>query len=284
VTVVLAVFAVFVFSTLGSIDADRLASDTYPGLAEVVASVALTFFAFLGFSVITFSAGDLEEPPRQLPRAMYYAIGITTLTYVAISLGVFGVLDVDEVIAAGPTAIAEAARPALGDAGFALMSLTAMFATAGCTNASLYGATHLTEMLGTIRQFPPSFARETKRGRPGGLMITAISVLAMANGFDITAIASIGTAIALILFLALCGAGIRLRAETSAALVPMLAAMFAIIVVRVVFVVDTLQSEPGTAIAMVLIVALAVACNFAWKYRQGQQDAARNNRPGTLAR
>ena len=42
---------------------------------DIVSSVALTFFAFLGFGVITFTAKDLAEPSRQLPRAMYLALG-----------------------------------------------------------------------------------------------------------------------------------------------------------------------------------------------------------------
>ena len=46
---------------------------------------------------------------------MSLALGVTTLLYVAVSLGVFGTLTVDEVVEHGDTALAEAARPALGD-------------------------------------------------------------------------------------------------------------------------------------------------------------------------
>jgi amino acid transporter len=35
-----------------------------------VSSIALTFFAFLGFGVITFTAKDLRNPERELPRAV----------------------------------------------------------------------------------------------------------------------------------------------------------------------------------------------------------------------
>ena len=38
--------------------------------SDIVASVALTFFAYLGFSVITFAVGDLRDPARELPKAM----------------------------------------------------------------------------------------------------------------------------------------------------------------------------------------------------------------------
>ncbi len=47
----------------------------YPSLSKIVASVALTFFAYLGFTSITFTAGDLRDPTRELPRAMGYASG-----------------------------------------------------------------------------------------------------------------------------------------------------------------------------------------------------------------
>ena len=56
-----------------------LAPSTYPGAQDIVSSVALTFFAFLGFGVVTFTAKDLRDPARQLPRAMAIAIGLATV-------------------------------------------------------------------------------------------------------------------------------------------------------------------------------------------------------------
>ena len=96
----------------------------------------MTFLAYLGFSVITFTAGDLRDPERMLPRAMHLALGITVVLYVAVSLGVFGTLTVDEVIKHGDTALAEAARPVLGDAGFTIMAIAALLATASSVNST----------------------------------------------------------------------------------------------------------------------------------------------------
>ena len=147
VVVLLAVFAVFIAVTLVDIDLDLLAFSGYPPFSDIVASVALTFFAYLGFSVITFAAGDLRDPARELPRAMYAALGVTTVLYVLISLGVFGTLTVDEAFGYGETAIAEAARPALGDAGFTMMAVAALLATSSSVNATLYALGGLTAML-----------------------------------------------------------------------------------------------------------------------------------------
>ena len=75
VIVLLAVFAVFIAVTLVDIDFDLLAFSGYPAFSDIIASVALTFFAYLGFSVITFAVGDLRDPARELPKAMYSALG-----------------------------------------------------------------------------------------------------------------------------------------------------------------------------------------------------------------
>ena len=86
VWVLLVVFAGFAVVTLVQMDPSLLAFSTYPSWSKIIASVALTFFAYLGFSVVTFTAGDLEDPARSLPRAMYRSLGIAALVYVAVSL------------------------------------------------------------------------------------------------------------------------------------------------------------------------------------------------------
>ncbi len=166
VVVELVVFAVFIAVTIADADWSLLAFSGYPAFSDIVASIALTFFAFLGFSVITFSAGDLADPAYGLPRAMYAALGIAAGLYILISLGVFGTLPVDDVVAYGETAIAEAARPALGEAGFVMMALAALLATTSSVNATLYASGGLTRMLAEVGQFPPIFGRRTAPRRP----------------------------------------------------------------------------------------------------------------------
>ena len=117
VVVLLLVFAVFIAVTLADADWDLLAPSTYPSAADIVASVALTFFAYIGFAVISFTAASLRDPARELPRAMYLGIGMTAAIYVLVSLGTFGALTPDEVERVGDTALAHAAEPALGRRG-----------------------------------------------------------------------------------------------------------------------------------------------------------------------
>lgn len=274
VIALLAVFAVFIAVTLVDIDFDLLAFSGYPSAADIVASVALTFFAYLGFSVITFAVGDLRDPSRELPLAMYAALAVTTVLYLLISLGVFGTLTVEEAIGYGETAIAEAARPALGEFGFVMMAIAALLATASSVNATLYASRGLTGMLAEAGQFPPLFGPASRFGRHAGMLITAGLVLVLANTVDLSAIASVGSACSLLVYILIGVAAYRLRAEIGANLGVILVAVAATAVVLVFFAIDTLRNAPETFVAIVSITALAVVLDLVWKRARADQTPA----------
>jgi amino acid transporter len=217
VVVVIGILSLFAVTTIAKFNVDLLAVSDYPSVKDIVSSVALTFFAFLGFGVVTFTAKDLKHPARELPRAIYLALGIATVIYVAVSLGVFGTLTVDEVIASGGTALAVAAEPVLGRAGYWLMIVTALFATSGATNAGLYPAAGLCEEMAAKRQFPGELGRRLGGKAPAGIVLTATIAIVLAVGFDLSSIASIGSAIALCVFTLITAAHLRVRNETGRA-------------------------------------------------------------------
>jgi amino acid transporter len=275
VYIVLGILVVFAVVTLANMHPSLLAPSGYPPLRHIISSVALTFFAFLGFGIITFTAKDLAEPSRQLPRAMYLALGIATVIYVAIALGVFGTLTVDKVISSGGTALAVAAEPALGRAGYWLMSVTALFATAGATNAGLYPAPGLCERLAETGQFPPLMAHKVGGRASAGLLIQAVTCLMLAVAFKLDAIASIGSAVALLIFTLITVAHLRVRHETGASVVMLALAIATAGVVLVSFVITTLVSEPASIATLLGILVLAVGLDLWWK-----RDRARRARPG----
>jgi amino acid transporter len=265
VYVVLGILTVFAVVTLANMNPHLLAPSGYPPVRDIISSVALTFFAFLGFGIITFTAKDLRKPSRQLPRAMYLALGIATVIYVAIALGVFGTLTVEKVIASGGTALAVAAEPALGKAGYWLMSITALFATAGATNAGLYPAPGLSERLAETGQFPPLMARKFGGRLSAGLLFEALACLVLAVLFKLDAIASIGSAVALLIFTLITAAHFRVRSETGASAAVLTVAIVAAGGVLVTFVFTTLIHEPASMVTLGAILVLGVGLDFGWK-------------------
>ena len=265
VFVMVGILGLFVAVTLPSIDLDKLSVDGYPPVSDIVASVALTFFAYLGFSVITFAVGDMRDPGTDLRKAMNRALGVTTLVYMLVAVSVFGTLTVDEVVRYGPTAIAEAGRPALGDAGFTLIAIAAMVGMAGSVVATLYASRGLTGMLSEVGQFPPFFGRTSRLGAKSGALISAAAVLVVSNTVDLSAIASVGSACSLMIFVLVGVAGYRQRALTGASAIVILLGIAATLVVLGFFVVDTFNNAPQTFTAIVVISVLAVVLDTVWK-------------------
>ena len=265
VYVVLGILAFFAVVTLVNMHPSLLAPSGYPPLRDIVSGVALTFFAFLGFGIITFTAKDLARPSRQLPRAMYLALGIATVIYIAVSLGVFGTLTVEKVISSGGTAIAVAAEPTLGRAGYWLMTVTALFATAGATNAGLYPAQGMSERLAETGQFPPLMASKLGGRASNGLLIQAAACLVLAVVFNLDSIASIGSAVALVIFTLITAAHLRIRAETGASLLMLILAIAAAGAVLVTFVFTTLIHEPASIVTLLAILVLSIGLDYGWK-------------------
>jgi amino acid transporter len=274
VYVVLGILVIFAVVTLANMNPSLLAPSGYPPLRDIVSSVALTFFAFLGFGIITFTAKDLAKPSRQLPRAMFLALGIATVIYIAIALGVFGTLTVEKVISSGGTALAVAAEPALGQAGYWLMSITALFATAGATNAGLYPAPGLSERLAETGQFPPLMAHKLGGRASNGLLIQALACLIMAVVFRLDSIASIGSAVALLIFTFITAAHFRVRSETGANTGVLVLAIATAAVVLVTFVFTDLIKEPASIATLLGILILSVAIDLWWKRVRAGREAS----------
>jgi len=268
VIIVLLALAVF---TMLTADWSLLAPSTYPPVSAIIGSIALTFFAFLGFGVISYTAKDLKNQADMGP-ATYIALAIATFTYVAISLGVFGQLTPDQVTAAGPTAIALAAQTALaklagsasGQGAYAIVTITAMLSTAGAVNSTVYPVPGLLGSLADQGVFPPFFG--AKKGRfPISLLLTGLLIIVLVWAFDLSAIASLGSAVALLIFLMISVGHFRIRKETGASAVVLAIGMLTVIVTLLGFFATTLKTSPASLVAFVALTFIAFIADSVWR-------------------
>ncbi|MGB8360328.1 MAG: APC family permease, partial [Acidimicrobiia bacterium] len=166
----LSILGVFVVGGAFGVSSTLLAAEfTVSSPASLLAAVGFAFFAYTGFGVVTNAAADMDHPERDLPRALIISIGIVIVLYVAIALVAFGSLRVDEIVKDKDTALAVAAQPFFGTLGFKVMAIAALLSTASAINASLYGSTNVSYVLGKEGELPESFDRRSWHGAPEGL-------------------------------------------------------------------------------------------------------------------
>lgn len=265
VVIVIGSLTLFSIATLSHIHLNHLAFSGYPPLRNIISSVALTFFAFLGFGVVTFTAKDLKNPSRDMPRAMYLALGTATVIYVAVSLGVFGTLTVDQVINSKGTALAVAAQPVLGQFGFWLITVVALFATAGATNAGLYPLNGVSEQMASIGQWPPFLAHKVGGRVVVGLLITSLVAIGLSVGFGLSAIAALGSVVALVVFALVSVGHMRIRSQTGANALLLVLSIALTLIVLIAFVFTSLLSDPVAIVAIVVILVASTLIDLAWK-------------------
>jgi amino acid transporter len=80
----LALLSTFSIALSTHVQGARLSVETWPAATPIFGSLALTFFAFTGFAIVSNAAEDMENPVRDLPRAMYSTIIIVIVLYVAL--------------------------------------------------------------------------------------------------------------------------------------------------------------------------------------------------------
>jgi Arginine deiminase len=143
-----------------------------------------------------------------------------------------------------------------------IMTVTALFATAGATNAGLYPAQGLSERLAQTGPFPPLMARKLGGRASNGLLIQAAICLIMAVVFKLGSIASIGSAVALVIFTMITAALMRIRSETGANLPMLILAIVAAGAVLVTFVFTTLIHEPASIGTLAGILVLSIGLDY----------------------
>ena len=96
--IILLVIAVGVFY----VDVDNWSPFAPNGVGGILKGVSAVFFAYIGFDAISTTAEECENPQRDLPRGMMWAIIICTILYVAIALVLTGMVSYSELNVGDP--------------------------------------------------------------------------------------------------------------------------------------------------------------------------------------
>ncbi|WP_456430297.1 APC family permease [Nitratifractor sp.] len=237
VLIKLTVLVLFTGAALLYIHPQLLAASKMPPIIDMLYAVGLTFFAYQGFSVITNTVEDMQNPARNMLRSMLLAIGLVALLYIATSIAVLGNLPLPEIIKAKDYALAEAARPAFGEWGFRIMAVTALIATASAINASLYATTQISYTLAKEGNLPKVYEYNVFRSNEG-LIVSALLIVPMILFMNLSQITTVAALVVLIVQgLTHLGHLLKIRETGANTLLVALAAfsMFAVTVLTLIY-------------------------------------------------
>jgi amino acid transporter len=212
---------------------------------------------------VTNAAGDMRDPRKMLPGALYISVFLVIAIYLAVSLTVTGNLSNEQIERAKDYALAEAARPFLGEFGFRLIAIAALFSTASAINATLFGSANVCYMIARDGELPVGLSRTEWKGATNGLLLTAALVVLVTLGFDLSGIAMMGSAAFLLVYAAVNAGHLRVLGQTGANAIIV---WLSLIVMFVILGVYTWQQQPAAIAALVIIAAASFAAE--WIYRR----------------
>jgi amino acid transporter len=254
----------------------RLSVENWPPATPILGSLALTFFAFTGFAVVSNAAEDMENPARDLPRAMYMAIIIVIVLYVGLALAIVGAVDEQELTSSGATLVAVAARSYFGEIGFTVLLISAIISTVTCLNGGLFGVTGVTFTLAVHGELPSRFKREI-RASTRGLTISALLSLLMVNFLSLTVVASLGSATSLLVYTLVNFGALRLVAQKGVHRVLIALSVVACLLAILVWILYTLKTSPHALSIFLSFVVISFVSEGLLQRYHGRRIRARND-------
>ena len=118
------------------------------GITSIVFAAMLSaFWAFDGWVNITFLAGEVKNPKKDLPVSIIGGVLIVTAFYLVINYAYLYVMPVDSYIGMAGNqndiAAAEVTKAVIGPAGFIIISVLILISTFGTTNSSVMSSSRI---------------------------------------------------------------------------------------------------------------------------------------------
>lgn len=191
--------------------AENLTVATPPTPAAVARASLLLLFAFLGVESALVPSGEVKDPARAVPRAIFLAMGAVALLYVAVQVVAQGLLG--SALAGDPTPLASAAAVAMGPTGRWLILIGSVISMFGYVSGMTLAVPRMLFAFGRDGFLPASLASVHPRWRTPhvaiGVQTAIVIVLGLFGIFEVLAVAANATM--LIVYAACCLAAVQLR-------------------------------------------------------------------------
>ncbi len=159
-------------------------------LAGIMAALSGAFFAYDGWANITFVAGEVKHPQKNIPKSLFVGVLTCIVVYVLVNQAYLYVMPVEQ-IAASSLVAADAMTIAWGNAGGAIIAALIVVCTLGAINGNTLAVARVTYAMGKDKVFIPWAGKEHKRFHtPGNSLILHcvwICMFIITGSFDMLA-------------------------------------------------------------------------------------------------
>jgi len=237
----------------------QLNMENWESPLQLVAAGMVIFVAYEGFELIANSAPEITNPKKNISRAYYFSVGFVILLYLAIAVVTVGSLDFAAIATAQDYALAEAAKPKFGQAGFTIIAIAAIISTFSAINATLLGGSRVNYEVAEDKELPSEFTR-TLWGKPIGLAIISAASVLLAVSVDLESISTSGSVGFLLIFAMVNLVGYKKAKEINGKKIISLIAAILCFAAFIILLIQQLETSPvGIYIAIGVFTSCFIA-------------------------
>ena len=140
----------FIFGGLSFVEIEVVLDKMSNDIVAIGSTAAMVFITFFGFSAIAASAGEVKNPVKNIPKAIFISMGVVTLLYTAVVIVVLfaGLEEYTE------AAMGEAAKKFLGNIGGYVIIAGAIFSMVSASNASIMAGSRVMLSMSQLGHLP----------------------------------------------------------------------------------------------------------------------------------
>lgn len=174
------------------------------GVGGLITAMGYTFIALQGFDLVAAVAGEVRDPRRNVPRAMFASLALSVGIYIPLLLVVLlvGTPAGESVMSWAEsrreTALADAASRFLGPFGFWLVMAAGILSMFSALQANLFAASRLAQAMARDRTFPRPLEADDRRSATPRNAILATGALTVVIFLLVGNVAAAGAASSLI--------------------------------------------------------------------------------------
>lgn len=185
-------------------------------VANVLIVASITFVAFEGFQLVIHAYNEMDEPQKNIPKAIYSSIFIATGIYISLAIGSLLTIPKDLIIRDKEFALASGASEFLGDFGSFIVIFGALLATSSAISGTIFGASRLMSVIAADGYFPKKLSERIKGTIPKNaiILMSLLSFLLILSG-SLETILEFGSITFIIVSFLMASANFLKRKETN---------------------------------------------------------------------
>lgn len=232
----------------------------------IVASI--TFVAYEGFQLVINAVNEMENPDKNIPKAIYTALFLTVLIYFVISLGAILAIPFDSIIQNKEYALAAGAEKILGHWGTDLVILGALLATSSAINGTIFGASRQMAVIATDGYFPTLVAKRSKHIPVFAILSMAILAFLLVLVGSLEVILEFGSITFLLVSLLMAFANFKIRHLTSSSTFITALSIFGLLMGTILIFYYEFDSQPDQLIFIFGLYSLLTSGSWLYSKRR----------------